>query len=56
MNKKEDTIRELITYMIGVSESHDLAKQNEDPSFKGQGWMTFHLNRLKELIDDDDNA
>ena len=52
MKDKESALK-LLSYMIEVSKDKDAARRKEEPDFVGEGWMTFNLNRLKELINDD---
>jgi len=52
VNRNKEKIQKLLSYMIEVSTSDDVAKRDKDPAFKGEGWMTFHLKTLEELIND----
>ena len=54
MSKKR-TALQLLHQMIEMSEAIDAQskKDNPDPSLpKGEGWFTFHLKKLDELIED----
>ena len=60
MPKKRIALQ-LLSEMVEMSEAIDLKriKENPDPSLpKGEGWFTFHLKRLRELVEDipDDNS
>jgi hypothetical protein len=46
---------QLLEQMLEVSASLDAHSSSKNPDQPdGSGWMTFHLNKLKELIENDD--
>ena len=60
MSKKRVALQ-LLSEMVEMSEAIDLqrTKDNPDPSLpRGEGWFTFHLKKLRELVEDipDDNS
>jgi hypothetical protein len=45
---------QLLDQMLEVSSGLDARSISESPdSPRGEGWMTFHLKKLKELLKDD---
>lgn len=56
MNKNRKEIDQLLIQLIQGSEHDDEKRRKTDESFRfmgAEGWYTFHLKTLKELIDDD---
>jgi hypothetical protein len=51
---KKELAAQLLEQILEVSSAMDAQNTSQNPdSPKGEGWMTFHLKKLKELIEDD---
>tara|TARA_R100000808_G_scaffold24035_1_gene54327 strand:+ start:32 stop:208 length:177 start_codon:yes stop_codon:yes gene_type:complete len=58
MDDKKKQALNLVGFMIEISEFQDAetkTKTKTESTKAGEGWMTFHLKRLKELIENDWN-
>jgi len=56
VNKNRKEIDQLLTQLIQHSHHDDEKRRKADEDFRltgAEGWYTFHLRTLKELIDDD---
>lgn len=48
---------QLLSQMIEISEGVDKENMTKDStSPKGEGWYTFHLKKLRELLEDDGDS
>lgn len=52
--KNKEAIERLLGQIIQVSESRNFLDKEKNPELTGEDWITFHLKKLKELIDLED--